>query len=113
MLLLTKLPQVQKHLSLTAHVYNPGIILMSRSAHERLSPEDRSAFVEAAQRASLAICRKIDELEANGLGQLRGLGLEIIEEVDRAAFQRALQPLNEEWRRRFGADLMDRIQNVK
>jgi len=100
-LMLTRLPQVQKHLSLTGHVYNAGIIVMSKSAHERLSPNDRNAFVEAAQSAALATRRKIDELEANGLTQLRNSGLEIIEEVDRGAFQRALQPLTLEWRRRL------------
>ncbi len=111
--MLTRLPLVQKHLTLTGHLYNAGIVAMFKSAYERLSPDDRSAFIEAAQRAGLATRRKIDELEANGLTQLRNSGSEIIRGVDRGAFQRALQPLIEELRRRFGGELIERIHDTK
>jgi TRAP-type C4-dicarboxylate transport system substrate-binding protein len=75
---------------------------MSRAAHDKLSEKDKEAFIQAAKRAAQATRSKIDELDGRGLSDLRQLGVEIVSDVDRAGFQRALAPLLDDWRRRFG-----------
>ncbi|MFZ9406289.1 MAG: DctP family TRAP transporter solute-binding subunit, partial [Burkholderiaceae bacterium] len=46
-----KFEQVQKHLSLTGHVYSPAIFLMNKGSFEKLSAADKQAFIEAAREA--------------------------------------------------------------
>src|SRR5207249_4151239 len=46
-----KLDQVQKYLTLTGHVYSPALILMSKAQWDKLSPEDKQAFRDAANEA--------------------------------------------------------------
>jgi TRAP-type C4-dicarboxylate transport system substrate-binding protein len=43
----------------------------------------------------------------------RQRGINVTETVDRDAFIAALQPLQPEWERRFGADLLKRIADTK
>src|SRR3546814_9657045 len=45
----SKFDQVQKYLTLTGHVYSPGVYLMNKDAFDKLSDEDKKAFVEAAR----------------------------------------------------------------
>src|SRR5690625_7450377 len=47
-----KLPQLQKYLSLTSHVYGPALVLMSPSAYNRLSDDTKDAFKQASQDAA-------------------------------------------------------------
>src|SRR3546814_5116739 len=45
----SKFDQVQKYLTLTGHVYSPGVYLMNKAAFDKLSDDDKKAFVEAAR----------------------------------------------------------------
>jgi TRAP-type transport system periplasmic protein len=56
-----------KYLSLTGHIYAPGIIVMSEAAHDRLTEADRQAFVEAARLAAQNSRKEGDDAEAAGL----------------------------------------------
>ena len=97
------------YLSLTRHVYAPGVIIMSEAAHDRLSEADRQAFVEAARLGRAAARKFDDDVEAQGLARLLGVGMKINADVDKAAFRAALAPAYAKWREQFG-DLIDRIQ---
>ena len=81
---------------------------MSKAAHDRLSEGDTQAFIEAA-RLARQLNARITTIEAYGLAQLLGVGMEINTDVDKAAFRAALAPAYAEWREQFG-DLIDRIQ---
>ena len=97
------------YLSLTRHVYAPGVILMSEAAHDRLSEADRQALVEAARLGAQAARKFDDDVEARGLARLLGVGVKINTDVDTAAFRAALAPAYAKWREQFG-DLIERIQ---
>ena len=45
----SKFDQVQKYLTLTGHVYSPGIFLMEKAAFDKLSAADKQAFLDAAK----------------------------------------------------------------
>ncbi len=49
-ILSSKFAQVQKHLSLTGHVYSPALLLMSPKVWNKLSDADKKVFIEAARR---------------------------------------------------------------
>jgi TRAP-type C4-dicarboxylate transport system substrate-binding protein len=52
-ILSSKFAQVQKHLSLTGHVYSPAVLLLSARVWDKLSDADKKVFVDAAKAASL------------------------------------------------------------
>ena len=108
-----KFDQVQKHLSLTGHVYSPGIFLMSKAAYDKLSAADQQAFLEAAREGVKANRARVDEDDAKGVAELRGRGMQVIENVDKGRFVSQLAPVNAEFEKQFGKANIDRIRNFK
>ena len=108
-----KLGQVQKHISLTGHVYSPALILMSKVKFDKLSPADKQAFMDAAKEAVKANRARIDDDERKVVAELKGLGMTVVENVDKAKFQTALAPTFAEFGKRFGQDNIDKIRNAK
>lgn len=103
--------QVQQHLSLTQHVYSPALILMSPMVWDGLSEEEQGWFREAAAAGAQAMRAKVREDAENGVAQLKSQGMQVVEDVDRAAFEAALQPVFAEFAQRFGQDKIDAIVN--
>ena len=108
-----KFDQVQKHLSLTGHVYSPAIFLMNKAAFDKLSAADKQAFVDAAVEATKANRARVDEDDAKGVAELRSKGMQVIENVDKAKFQTALTPVYAEFEKQFGKANIDKIRNFK
>jgi len=108
-----KLGQVQKHVSLTGHVYSPALILMSKARWDKLSAADKQAFLDSAKEAVKANRARIDEDEKRVIGELKGQGVTVVENVDKAKFQAALAPTFAEFGKKFGQENIDRIRNAK
>lgn len=109
----SKFGQVQKNLTLTGHVYSPALIITSTAFFNKLSDADKAAFREAAKVGAQAMRKRVNEIEANGVAELRGQGVVVVAEVDKAQFQAALAPAYAEYAKRFGADAIERIRNAK
>ncbi|MCM5571457.1 TRAP transporter substrate-binding protein [Burkholderiaceae bacterium FT117] len=108
-----KFDQVQKHLSLTGHVYSPAIMLMNKGAFDKLSAADKQAFLDAAKVAVEANRARVDKDDANGVAELRKRGMEVIENVDKAKFVATLAPVMAQFEKEFGKEALDKIRNVK
>jgi len=108
-----KFDQVQKHLSLTGHVYSPAIILMNKAAFDKLAAADKTAFLEAAKVAAKANRDRVDVDDAKGVADLRSKGMQVVENVDKARFVSTLAPVNAEFEKQFGKANIDRIRNFK
>ena len=108
-----KFDQVQKHLSLTGHVYSPAIFLMNKAAFDKLSAADKTAFVDAAKEATKANRARVDEDDAKGVAELRSKGMNVVENLDKAKFVATLTPVNAEFEKQFGKANIDRIRNFK
>ncbi len=108
-----KFDQVQKHLSLTGHVYSPGIFLMSKGTFDKLSAADQQAFLEAAREGVKANRARVDEDDAKGVAELRSKGMQVVENVDKGKFVAQLAPVNAEFEKQFGKANIDRIRNYK
>ena len=108
-----KFDQVQKHLTLTGHVYSPCIFLMNKAAFDKLSPADQKAFVEAAKEGTKANRARVDEDDAKGVADLRAKGMTVIDNIDKSKFVAALAPVNAEFEKQFGKANLDRIRNYK
>ena len=112
-ILSAKLYQVQKYLTLTGHVYSPALILMSKAKWDELSPADKQVFLVAAREAVKANRARIDQDEKNAVAELRAHGMQVIEHIDKAAFQAALAPTFADLGRKFGQANIDRIRDYK
>jgi tripartite ATP-independent transporter DctP family solute receptor len=108
-----KFEQVQKHLSLTGHVYSPAIFLMNKGAFEKLSAADKQAFIDAAREAVKANRARVDEDDAKGVAELRSKGMQVVENLDKGKFVATLAPVNAEFEKQFGKANIDRIRNFK
>jgi tripartite ATP-independent transporter DctP family solute receptor len=108
-----KFEQVQKHMTLTGHVYSPAVILMNKASFDKLSAADRQAFVEAAREAVKANRGRVDEDERKAVADLRSKGMQVVETVDKTKFQTAVAPAYAEFAKRFGQANIDRIRNFK
>lgn len=108
-----KFYEVQKHLTLTGHVYSPCIFLMNKEAFDKLAPADKQAFLDAAKVAVKANRARVDEDDAKGVALLRSKGMTVIDNIDKGAFVKALAPVDGEFEKQFGKANLDRIRNYK
>jgi TRAP-type transport system periplasmic protein len=108
-----KFDQVQKHLTLTGHVYSPAIFLMSKGVFDKLSAADKTAFLESAKEGAKAGRARVDEDDSKGVAELKSKGMTVVENVDKAKFVATLAPVNAEFEKQFGKDVLDKIRAVK
>ena len=108
-----KFEQVQKFMTLTAHVYSPAIFLMNKATFDKLSAADKQAFIDAAKIAAKAQRARVDQDDANGVAYLRSKGMNVIENVDKAAFVAKLAPVFAQFEKDFGKDKIEAIRNYK
>ncbi|MGB2817694.1 MAG: TRAP transporter substrate-binding protein [Burkholderiaceae bacterium] len=112
-ILSAKFVQVQKHLSLTGHVYSPALLIVSPALWNKLTDADKAAFREAGKVGSAAQRKKVNDDERDGIAQLRAGGMEVVTNVDGTAFRNAMTPVWSEFAKQYGADNIKRIQDVK
>jgi TRAP-type transport system periplasmic protein len=108
-----KFDQVQKHMTLTGHVYSPAIFLMNKASFDKLAPADQKHFMDAAVEAVKANRARVDEDDAKGVAELRSKGMTIVENVDKSKFVNALAPVYVEFEKTFTKAAIDRIANFK
>jgi tripartite ATP-independent transporter DctP family solute receptor len=108
-----KFDQVQKHLSLTGHVYSPCIFLMNKASFDKLSAADQQAFLDAAKEGTKANRARVDTDDASGVADLRAKGMSVVDNLDKAKFVSALGPVNAEFEKQFGKANIDKIRNFK
>jgi tripartite ATP-independent transporter DctP family solute receptor len=112
-ILSSKFSQVQKYLSLTAHVYSPALFLTSPRFMNKLSEADKKVFYDAAKVGNIAQRKKVSEDDANGIAQLEADGMIVVRKVDAAAFVKALEPANAAYAKEFGAENIQKIRDYK
>lgn len=106
----SKFWEVQSNLTLTGHGYSPALILASPSLWDGLSDEEKGWFREAAKVAVEATRAKVESDEANGVELLRKNGMNVVENVDKAAFQKAVAPAYDTFKAKYGDEMLKRIQ---
>ena len=112
-ILASKFSQVQKHLSLTGHVYSPALLLMAPRTWTKLTEADKKVFTDAAKKAGAAQRKKVNDDENNGIAQLEKDGMAVVKTVDGTAFREALTPAYVSYSKEFGAENIKKIQDVR
>ncbi|MGE5679202.1 MAG: DctP family TRAP transporter solute-binding subunit [Pseudomonadota bacterium] len=106
---LQKFYEVQKHVSLTGHVYGPHIVLISEQLWSSLSDEDKKIFEEAAYESALLNRKTNRQMSKDYIAELKKAGMEVTELTpdQLKAFQDAVQPVYTEFQDKIGKDLID------
>lgn len=108
-----KFEQVQKYMSLTGHVYSPGVFLMNKATFDKLSDADKKAFLEAAKVAAKANRDRVDLDEQTAVKDLRSKGMQVNDTLDKSKFQAVLAPVFTDFEKQFGKATLDKIRAVK
>jgi tripartite ATP-independent transporter DctP family solute receptor len=103
--------EVQKHLSITDHTFAPIAFVANRAMFEQLDPAAQEALMAAAKAGAETTWQVT--LDATRLKELRGVGMEVVDKIDRQAFIDALKPLEPEFEKRFGKELIAAIRSTK
>jgi tripartite ATP-independent transporter DctP family solute receptor len=107
-----KFDQVQKYLTMSGHVYDPAIIVMSPDAHDDLSAEEKAIFAGAAKLGAVASRDYAAAAETAGVAKLQQGGMQVVATIDRARFVAAIASATPEYEHRFGADQIARIHQT-
>jgi tripartite ATP-independent transporter DctP family solute receptor len=108
----THFEKVQKHLTMTGHVYSWAAVVMSPQTWGPLSEADRRIFVAAAKAGGQVSREAAADAENRGVEMLKKAGMQVVTSVDRAAFEKAVQPASAEAAKQFG-NAVERIRAVK
>ena len=104
-----KFYEVAKHISLTNFVYNAGAVMASKKTMDRLPPDFQTAVREASQSMSPGWRTMMAAKTDDAIAFLKTQGC-TIDEVDKAAYAKALQPVWDQYKPIVGANLVDAIQ---
>jgi tripartite ATP-independent transporter DctP family solute receptor len=104
------LNQVQRHLTLTGHVYSPAILLCNPAFVNRMNAEDRAALAQAGRDAAVANRARVTSDEQTGVDELRRRGMTVVTKVDSAAFQAALASGSAQIEQGLDSALLSRIR---
>jgi tripartite ATP-independent transporter DctP family solute receptor len=98
----------------TEHTMGPEIVIMSRRAWEELSPDERAIFRGAARESTRYMREQWNTWEQQSRKQAMSAGVQIVDTIDRKAFEAATAPLRNEMRKdsRFGS-LIKRIETLQ
>lgn len=100
--------EVQQYLNKTTHQYMPLPVAISDDFFQSLSEENQKVVEESAQEAAQFHRDLIVENEETTLNTLEEEGMEIVE-PDLETFEEETKIVHEQFRERFGDDLLDRI----
>ncbi len=104
-----KFDQVQKHLTLTGHVYSPCIFVMNKAAFDKLALQTSRPSSTLLKEGTKANRARVDEDDAKGVADLRAKGMTVVDNPDKAKFVAALAPVNAEFEKQFGKATLDKI----
>jgi tripartite ATP-independent transporter DctP family solute receptor len=105
--------EVQKYLSITNHAFTPVAVVLSPAVYGKLSADDKAVFTAAARNA-MAVCKdEVTKVEQSGKETLQKVGVTVIDKVDVASFQKALQPTFKAFSEKMDAEIIRKIQDDK
>ncbi|MFQ8433823.1 DctP family TRAP transporter solute-binding subunit [Amaricoccus sp. W119] len=104
----SKLFEVQKYISLTAHKYETTPLFASKIVFDGFSPEDQAAIREAATEARALNRQMSMDADSTLRGEMEAAGV-VFNEIDPAPFVEMTGPVYEDWREEF-PELVDLVR---
>lgn len=104
--------EVQKYMVMDGHVYAPMSLLMSGKLFDSMTKEDQQALLDCARESGVYERKEGRANESTQLELLKKSGMIISENVDKAAWRKAVQPVYDKYYSVFGKDLINSIENT-
>ncbi len=104
--------EVQKYVSMTGHIWGAASLVMSKAVWDEISPEDQAVILEAAQRWAEEQRQMVADANAALQAKLEEKGM-IFNEVDKAPFIAAVQPIWESQAEVYGPALMQTLESYR
>jgi tripartite ATP-independent transporter DctP family solute receptor len=104
--------QVSKFFSFTEHLIIPEILVFSKRTWDGLSKEDQELLRKLGREAQAEQRVLWDKMVVESVTKLEGLGVTMVRDVDKKAFQDSVKPVYDKYGAKYGA-LMQRIAAVK
>ncbi|REC95063.1 TRAP transporter substrate-binding protein [Kushneria indalinina] len=102
--------EMQDYATLTSHAYSPAAVVMSEIYWDQLSEKEKGWFREAAKAAAEASRETVANNEQAGIERMRKNGMTVVESIDQQAFERAVQPVYDQYAERYAPELIERIR---
>src|SRR5712691_9081034 len=103
--------QVAKYYTLDEHLIVPEMLVFSKTAWDKLSPEDQALLKKFSREAQLDERQLWQEKEADAITRMKSAGIEIIEVKDKKPFRDAVKPVWDKYGGKY-VDLIKQIQAV-
>ena len=109
----SKINEVQKFLSLTQHVYSPAVVIVSQKKWKNMPKEDQEMLLKTAREVAQFQRNAGRDAEEKQINELAAKGMNVVKDVDKPAWQKAMQPVFAEFSNQFGKEKIDAILNTK
>jgi tripartite ATP-independent transporter DctP family solute receptor len=107
-----KFTEVQSHVSLTGHLVQDQLILMSEDTWNALEPADQQVVVEAFKAGGALNNKLVKEKEASLVDAFRERDITVVE-PDKAAFREAMKPVYADLDAKFGAGTVQKLLDLR
>ena len=110
-----RLHEAQKHIAMTAHIYNSAYVLISERFWKTLSDEDRRIFRECVAESSRWQLEYTKQRDSELEGLLQAAGVQFTR-PDQKEFEEACRPAYETIYQKFGPrarEIVDKIRNTR
>jgi len=106
-----KIPEVQKYVSLTRHMWDGPWMLANKGTWDRLGPSVTSVIEMHFNQAALDQREDVRKYDENWVARSKDLGLTVVE-ADSKAFRAKLQAAGfyQDWKQKFGAEAWSTLQ---
>lgn len=108
----SKFDDVQKYISLTRHVYNPFILLISKKTWDKTSADEKKLISAAAEEAKLFERRLNRETDNKALAELKKRGMQVndFSDAERARMAERTKPIIAKHSAQIGDTVVSELQ---
>lgn len=107
-----RIQEVNPYVTMTRHFYAPSPVLMSLAVWNKLPADYQKILADAIVETRAFARDEIKRGETEYAAAMRKEGATIVEDVDLAKWRAAVQPTYDQYEKKIGKDLIDRVQAV-
>jgi tripartite ATP-independent transporter DctP family solute receptor len=101
----TKIYEIQKYVTLTGHVYTPGVVLINAKLFNSFSKETRKIIRKAEAEARVWERNYSEELDAKLIQELKAKGI-VFTKVKKAEWKAAVQPVYAQYKNKINQNFV-------
>jgi len=109
-----KFYEVQDYMTLTSHVWQPHMLLMSKAVFDNFSKEDQKIILDAGMEATLYQRKLTRDLNDEYIAELEKSGMTVtrLTPEQHRLFQQKVQPVYAQYEDKIGKDFIEQVKSV-